>query len=57
MKKKRWFYHLPGQPYAYGPSEFDEPVDEAEVRRMILRSWYPGRKRLPNGVEVWPGQY
>ena len=50
MKSKRWYYFLPGGVYALGPSI---AKSERAMREIILRSWYPGRKRLPRGVQVW----
>ena len=53
MKRKAWYYRLPGSFYAFGPAMYDSPVSEREVRMMLLRTWYPNKKRLPAGVEVW----
>ena len=46
----RWYYHLPNNPYAYGPTT-ERYTTEAEVREMVRKSW--GFKRLPVGTEVW----
>uniref|UniRef100_A0A6M3M7H9 Uncharacterized protein n=1 Tax=viral metagenome TaxID=1070528 RepID=A0A6M3M7H9_9ZZZZ len=54
MKAWRWFYHLPGQVYAYGPTT-EYLSSESEVRERVRRSW--GFKRLPRGTEVWKSNY
>jgi hypothetical protein len=54
MKRRRWYYKLPGSFYAFGPTNYDKPVSRREVRAMILRSYYPQRKRLPAYVDVYP---
>lgn len=51
MKGYAWYYHLPCNPYAYGPMRFDRLVSEREVRERIREVW--GYKRLPRGTEVW----
>jgi len=48
----RYWFKLPGNFYAFGPTP-DEFENEAAVRRMILKEFYKGRKKLPSGVEVW----
>ena len=52
MSLKSFYYHLPGQVYAYGPTRAE---NKREVRRMILRTWYKykAKRRLPAGVQVW----
>lgn len=52
MKAKRWYVQFPQDAYALGPVEFDEEVDESEVR-AYMRDW-EGIKRLPAGFECWP---
>lgn len=51
-RDSRWNFFLPGNVYAYGPTTL-RYASEREVREMILRSWYPSRKRLPRGVQIW----
>jgi len=46
----RWYYHLPGQVYAYGPTT-QQFATERDAREHIRRSW--GFVRLPRGTEVW----
>jgi len=49
-RMSRWYYHLPGQVYAYGPTT-GYYSNERDARDLIRRSW--GFKRLPRGTEVW----
>lgn len=46
----RWWYHFPGQVYAYGPTT-NRYRTEREVREMLRQCW--GYKRLPRGTVVW----
>lgn len=48
-KKSKWYYHFPGNPYAYGPTT--DRYYASEIR-ALLRQWWD-LKRLPNGTEVW----
>ena len=49
-KAKRWYYHFPGNPYAYGPTT-ECYSSETAVREMVRHSWK--LKRLPVGFQVW----
>lgn len=46
----RWYYHFPGEVYAYGPTTNRYPT-ERQAREGIKRDW--GLKRLPRRTGVW----
>jgi len=47
---KRWYYHFPGEVYAYGPTTY-RYATEREARKAIRRAW--NLKKLPRGTELW----
>lgn len=51
-EKWRWYYKLPGNFHALGPTT-GEYSSEREVRKMLRVIFFPKKKRLPKGIEVW----
>jgi len=45
----RWYYHLRGQVYAYGPTQL---MTEIELLDFLRRAWGNG-KRIPYGTGYW----
>ncbi len=48
-KRTRWFFHLRGQVYAYGPVG---PMTERELKDYLRTFWGNG-KRIPYGTQYW----
>lgn len=48
-KLSRWYFLLPGQPYAYGPIG---PMTKEQAKQDIRASWGNG-KRIPYGTQIW----
>ena len=48
--ESRWYYHLPNNVYAYGPTT-GRYKSEKDVREMVRKSW--GFDKLPRGTAVW----
>ena len=46
---RRWYYRLPGQPYAYGPT-MQTYSSKRAARAGITKAW----GKLPRGTELWP---
>jgi len=53
MKKppSRFYYWLPGGAYVF--STEGKYHNAREVREMVRSVWFPNRRRLPDGVEVY----
>lgn len=52
MSKKqenRWFYMLPGEAYAYGPTS---PMTKEDLKQYIRDEW-SDNNRIPNGTQYW----
>jgi len=49
MKLHRWYYHLRGQTYAYGPIG---PMSLKAAKKSIRDGWGNG-KRVPYGTQIW----
>lgn len=49
-KASRWYYHFPGNVYAYGPTT-KRFTNERDVRGYLREVW--GLERLPAGFECW----
>ena len=49
MKLHRWYYHLRGQVYAYGPIG---PMTLEDAKKSIRDGW-GGGKRVPYGTQIW----
>jgi len=47
-KKQRWYYHLRGQVYAYGPTS---PMTKMELLEFLRNAW--GNGRVPYGTQYW----
>lgn len=47
-KDKRWYYRIPGNFYAYGPSTYASKQELKDDIKSFL-----GVKRLPRGTEIW----
>lgn len=52
MKKTRWYFHLRGQVYGYGPIG---PMKKAEAKEYI-REYFGNGRRLPCGTQIWKAQ-
>ena len=50
MKKRQYWYRLPGAVYAFRTEECYRSIKE--VKSMISLVWFQGKK-LPRGVEIW----
>jgi hypothetical protein len=48
-KRYRWYYHLRGQVYAYGPTS---PMTKGELWDFLRKCWGNG-KRVPYGTQFW----
>ncbi|MBS3906303.1 MAG: hypothetical protein KGZ49_04610 [Syntrophaceae bacterium] len=49
MNRCRWFFHLRGQVYAYGPVG---PMTKTELLEYLREQWGNGQ-RIPYGTQVW----
>jgi hypothetical protein len=47
--KYRWYFHLRGQVYAYGPVG---PMTRSELLEYLRETWGNG-KRVPYGTQIW----
>ena len=55
MKKAyRWYFLLPGDAYAMGPTP-DKHYSERSARDAIRKwlKWMYGYKRIPRGTQIW----
>jgi len=48
-RKFRWYFHLRGQVYAYGPVG---PMTKGELLEYLREQWGNG-KRIPYGTGYW----
>lgn len=48
-RESRWYYHLRGQVYAYGPTQ---EMTEDELKEFLRTAWGNG-KRVPYGTQYW----
>jgi len=49
MKRCKWYFHLRGQVYAYGPVG---PMTKTELLEYLREQWGNGQ-RIPYGTQVW----
>jgi hypothetical protein len=47
--KHRWYFHLRGQVYVYGPTG---PITKGELLEYLREQWGTGR-RIPCGTQFW----
>jgi hypothetical protein len=48
-RKFRWYFHLRGQVYAYGPTY----TMTKEELKEYLREYWGNSKRIPYGTQYW----
>ena len=49
MNKHKWYVHLRGQVYAYGPMH---PMTRTDLH-VYLREYWGNGKRVPYGTQIW----
>lgn len=54
MRSRLWYWLPEGSFPALGPERFKTPQTKREFRSWLREVYYPDKKQLPRGLEVWP---